>query len=129
MTDNDQLAAGGDGARSVMETLFPDSIWLEPDLAGKHFIAVLSMDGVGQLLYDWHDNVGDFPIVGNSMVAGARVGFRNPLNSLTLNCDESKTTDFCKPGAGSRPSGLKTYGPIRVLLDLGGKDHPVRGGP
>jgi hypothetical protein len=57
-----------------MQDIFPDSIWLEPDLSGKDLIAVLSADGVGALLYDWHDEVlaGFQPVVGNSMVAGGR---------------------------------------------------------
>jgi predicted metal-binding membrane protein len=35
-------------------------------------LGLLSADGVGQLLYDWHDNVAAFGLIENSMVAGAR---------------------------------------------------------
>jgi hypothetical protein len=38
--DARQLAAGGEGARAVMQDIFPDSIWLEPDLSGDYLIAV-----------------------------------------------------------------------------------------
>jgi hypothetical protein len=56
------------------------AIYLEPDISGKYLIAVLTAGGVGQSLYDWHNNVALFGVVENSMVAGARLWrrFDNP---------------------------------------------------
>jgi hypothetical protein len=65
------ISAGGEGARAVMQDLFPTSIWLQPDPSNRFLIAILGTDGAGALFYDWHDCAGEFPIVGNSMVAGA----------------------------------------------------------
>jgi hypothetical protein len=48
--DARQLAAGGEGARAVLQDIFPDSIWMEPGLSGDYLIAVLSSEGVGALL-------------------------------------------------------------------------------
>ena len=64
------LAEGGPAARSVMQALFPRSIWLQRDATGR-FLWACFADGVGAALFD--QEVTEFPLVGNSMVAG--VGF------------------------------------------------------
>ena len=66
-----QLDSSDEGARAVMQQVFPDSIWLQPSGCGKYLIAVLNAEGLGLLLYDWQAEALEMFRVENSMVAGA----------------------------------------------------------
>ena len=66
-----QLDSSDEGARAVMQQVFPDSIWLQPSACGKYLIALLNAEGLGLLLYDWQAEALEMFRVENSMVAGA----------------------------------------------------------
>ena len=59
----------------MLQEVFPDSIWLEPDPARGFFWAVFA-DGVGAVLFDWPDSTHLFPVVEKSACMVAGVGFR-----------------------------------------------------
>ena len=70
----DRLRQGGEIARGVLQDVFPDSIWLEPDPAREFFWAVFA-DGVGAALFDRPSSLEQYPYREMSACMVAGVGF------------------------------------------------------
>ena len=68
----DRLRQGGEIARGVLQDVFPDSIWLEPDPAREFFWAVFA-DGVGAALFDRPSSLEQYPYREMSYGSGGRI--------------------------------------------------------